>query len=96
MHRHISHSLNSTDLYRSLKSSSEIFFWWGGGCVVIWVYSSSEEFGFNARIMENLLLLQSPVADSMKGSEQKPASSAFSPSLLPEEENEGFEPTVKR
>lgn len=46
--------------------------------------------------MENLLLLQSPVADSMKGSEQKPASSAFSPSLLPEEENEGFEPTVKR
>ena len=42
------------------------------------------------------LFLQSPEADSKKGHEQKPVSSCFSPSLLPEEENEGFEPTVKR
>jgi len=46
--------------------------------------------------IEKMELEDSPVADSMKGSEQKPASSCFSPSLLPEEENEGFEPTVKR
>ncbi|XP_020612626.1 DNA repair protein XRCC4-like isoform X2 [Orbicella faveolata] len=45
--------------------------------------------------IEKMELEDSPVADSMKGSEQKPASSCFSPSLLPEE-NERFEPTVKR
>ena len=45
---------------------------------------------------KGFLFLQSPVADSMKGSGQKPSSSLLSPSLLPEEENEGFEPTVKR
>ena len=44
---------------------------------------------------KGFLFLQSPVSDSMKGSGQKP-SSLLSPSLLLEEEDEGFEPTVKR
>lgn len=48
--------------------------------------------------IENMELddVHSPITDSIKGSEQKPSSSLLSPSLLPEEENEGFEPTVKR
>ncbi|KAJ7372507.1 DNA repair protein xrcc4 [Desmophyllum pertusum] len=39
----------------------------------------------------------SPVAaDSVKESKQKPLATAFSPSLLPEDENDEIEPTVKR
>ena len=70
-------------------------------CHQFWDNSSGGELfsslgSILGKAFKGFLFLQSPVTDSMKGSGQKPSSSLLSPSLLPEEENEGFEPTVKR